>query len=299
MLNKEKLVEVILDKEKCIKCGVCIESCSGYLTFDEEGFPCANDAEVNILGCFQCGKCMMKCPKDAIEIVGEDIDRNHLRDIAQDLPSYQDLHSLFLKRRSVRRFKPDEISREDIDKILSAASASAVSIPPSEVKVLVIQGRKKVQEMAQDLLLEIKQAQKALNPFVLNLIKLFKGEVQYKLMKEFILPLCEKIVEYSEKGDDKLFYDAPCVMIFYGTELTDVEDMTIAATSATIAAEALNLGTCFIGTLPHFLNNSLKLRKKYEILKGEKVGMAFILGVSDEKHFKAFQRNFKEIRFVK
>ena len=92
--------------------------------------------------------------------------------------------------------------------------------------------------------------------------------------------------------------DAPAVVVFYGTELTDVEDMIIAATNATIAAVSLNLGTCFIGTVSYFLNKSQKLKEKYGILKGEKVATAFVLGYPNEGQFRTFQRNFKEVKII-
>lgn len=298
MLNKEKPVKIIVNKEKCTKCGYCLKTCDNYLTADENGYPIARPIEVSLMGCIQCGRCMMKCPVEAIEIVGEDIDKNHIRPMPEKITDYELLNGLLLKRRSIRKFKPDEVSKENIDMILAAAAAAPVGIPPSEVKVLVFQGRKKVQEFAQDLCEEIKHTKKVLTPLALNLMKVFMGETKYKTMKDFVIPLCEIMLKEREKGTDILFYDAPAVMVFYGTELADVEDMIIAATQATIVAESLNLGTCFIGTVAYMLNNSSKLKKRYGILKGEKAGMAFIVGHPDEGYFRAFQRNFKEVKIL-
>ena len=298
MLNKEKPVRVIVDKEKCTKCGYCIKTCENYLMPDEDGYPTARPIGDSLLGCIQCGRCMMKCPTEAIEIIGEDIDKSHLRSMPEKIADYETLNGLFLKRRSIRRYKPEEVSKENIDKILASAATAPVGIPPSEVKVLVFQGRKKVQEFAQDLCNEIKHTQKIMTPLALKLMKIFMGEGQYKIMKDFAMPLCNVTLEERKKGNDVLFYDAPAVMVFYGTELTDVEDMIIAATNATIAAESINLGTCFIGTVSYFMNNSSKLKKKYGILKGEKVATAFILGTPDEGHFRTFQRNFKEVKII-
>lgn len=299
MLNKEKPVKVIIDKEKCTKCGICVISCDNYLTQDKDSYPVAKSSEESLLGCIQCGRCMMKCPTEAIEIIGEDIDKSHLRPMPQSTPDYEAINALMLKRRSTRKFKPDEVSKENIDKILAAAATAPVGIPPSEVKVLVFQGRKKVQEFAKELNGEIKHMKKIMTPLALNLMKLFMGEQQYKVMKDFALPLCDITLQECEKGNDILFYDAPAVMVFYGSELADVEDKVIAATNATIAAEALGLGTCFIGTVSYMLNNSSKLKKKYGIQKGEKVSTAFILGHPDEGGFlRTFQRNFKDVKII-
>lgn len=299
MFNKEKPVKTIVDKEKCIKCGLCIEMCPAYLKKDENGFPTARemDDEENLFGCIQCGNCMMLCPKNAIEIKGEDIDKSHLRELNSNLADYETVNSLFLKRRSCRKFKEQEVEKELIDKIINSAATAAVSIPPSEVQVLVVQSREKVKELADDIMTNFEKFLK-MCPFILPFMKLFGKKADYKMFKEFVLPLGKGMAKNYKKGIDDLFYEAPCVMLFYGTENTDKEDMLIAATQATIAAEALGLGTCIIGSLGAMFQNNPKLRKKYGIEKTDKIGSGFILGYPEIKYRKAFQRNFKKVTFI-
>lgn len=296
MLNKEKPVSVIIDENKCTKCGLCMEICHDYLVKGKNGFPTGNPE--GLLNCIQCGNCMMLCPNDAIEIKGEDISREHLRDLSPNLPDFNTLNALFLKRRSCRKFQEQEVPKETIDKILQAAATAAVGIPPSEVKVLVISGREKVQELADDIIEALKKFIKTMNPITLGLIRLQAGKVQYKVFKDLFLPLTKYLVEKREEGIDFLFYNAPTVIIFYGTELTDKDEWVLAANQATLAAEALGLGTCIIGAVGEVFNNDKKLRKKYGISKTDKLGMGFILGYPVIKYRKGFQRNFKEVRFI-
>lgn len=296
MLNKEKHVEVLIDKTKCTKCGICMEICPDYLTTDENGFPIGN--KNSLACCYHCGNCMMLCPNDAIEIRGEDIDKEHLRELNPDLPDFDAVNSLFLKRRSCRKFTEQEVSKEITDKILQAAATAAVSIPPSKVKVLVIQGREKVQEFADDLIKAMKDFNKMMNPLVLGMIRLLAGKTQRDFLKDFVLPLSKEIIEKREKGIDYLFYNAPSIVIFYGTELTDKDDWILAANQAIIAAEALGLGTCIIGFIGAILKINKKLRKKYGIAKSDNAGTGFVLGYPVIKFRKAFQRNFKEVRFI-
>lgn len=296
MFNKEKPVEVLIDKDKCTKCGVCLNICHDYLKEDKDSFPVGSDK--SLFGCIQCGNCMMTCPNDAIEIKGEDIDKSHLRELNQNLPDYNAINSLFLKRRSCREFSEQEVSKETIDKILQSAATAAVSIPPSEVKVLVIQGREKVQEFADELINVYKKFNKSMNPLMLGFIRLIAGKTQYKFFNDFILPISKEYIEKRKIGIDVLFYNAPAIIIFYGTELTDKEDWILAANQATLAAEALELGTCFIGSVGAILEKNQELRKKYGIQKTDKVGMGFILGYPTIKFRKTFQRNFKEVRFI-
>lgn len=297
MFNKEKPVEVLVNKEKCVKCGACLKICHDYLKLDENGYPsaCSNEDKENWFGCIQCGNCMMLCPTGAIEVVGEDIDKNHLREIGA-IADYETLNNLFLKRRSCRKFTPDDVSKEDLDRIINSAATAAVSIPPSEVKVLIVQGRDKVQKLADEILTGFGEFMK-MKPLFLFFTWLLGKKTEYKMFKDFVFPLGKMMIDARKKGEDLLFYNAPSIMFFYGTENTDKEDMMIAATQATIAAEALGLGTCIIGSLGAVFQSNCKLRKKYGIEKTDKIGTGFIVGHPAIKFPKGFQRNFKEVRY--
>jgi nitroreductase/NAD-dependent dihydropyrimidine dehydrogenase PreA subunit len=301
MLNKEKPVSVVVDKNKCKKCGKCILVCGNYLKADEEGYPCAKDEKESLFGCIQCGNCMMTCTNDAIDVIGQDMDKEHLRELKPNIASFEQIDNLFLKRRSIRNFKDEPVIQDDINKIITAASKAPVSIPPSEVKVLVINGKDKVQELAEDIISVTKNVLKttkspALKPFA-SILKIVKPYL-YKTLNDFVIPLCEELVEKRKNGEDILFYNAPTVMIFYGTPLASNADVLIAATYASIAADAMGLGNCFIGSVGEIFERDLKLKHKYGIFREEKVGIAFVLGHPDIEYNKSIQRDFKEVRIA-
>jgi nitroreductase/Pyruvate/2-oxoacid:ferredoxin oxidoreductase delta subunit len=298
MLNKENPVEVIVDKQKCTKCGICMGYCHSYLEKDEEGFPRSMKLEESYYGCIQCGHCMMACPSNAIEIKGEDIDKSHLRELNTNLPDFNALNALFLKRRSIRKFKDQEVPKEALDKIVQAAATAPLGLPPSELKVLIINGKEKVEELLNDMVKEMESAKKMVNPLTLSLLKLFSSNVEYKKLKDFILPLCDLTIKERKAGIDHLLYNAPAVMLIYSTELGMVQNSVIATTYATLAAETLGLGTCWIETFGALFKNNKNLREKYGILKGEKFIEGMILGYPDTHFNKAFQRNFKEVKYI-
>lgn len=59
-----------LDKEKCIKCGNCINTCSGMvLRFGKDGYPEIQEFErFGWRGCWKCQHCLAVCPQGAISI---------------------------------------------------------------------------------------------------------------------------------------------------------------------------------------------------------------------------------------
>lgn len=296
MLNKEKPVKVIIDKEKCTKCGACIKACTGkYLIWEDGEIGIGTES---LFGCIQCGRCMIKCPHNAIVIEGEGISGDKLTEFPSAPADYDNLYSLLLKRRSARKFEDKPVEQELIEKVLAAATTGPLSIPPYEVKVLVIEGREKISEFKNDILGAFKKMSSSFfSPIGLTLLRLFIGKHNHKLFKDFVVPLFKVTLEQDKLGKDILLYDAPAVVIFYTSPICDREDAIIATTLAGTAAEALGLGTCIIGSIPPSINNSPNLKEKYGIAKDEKVASAFILGYPKETFDKGIKRDFKEVRW--
>lgn len=54
----------MVDKNKCIACGTCVQMCPvGAISFDENGL-----ATIDPNKCIKCGTCEVACPVQAIKI---------------------------------------------------------------------------------------------------------------------------------------------------------------------------------------------------------------------------------------
>ena len=58
--------------------------------------------------------------------------------------NYDQLYSLLFARRSTRIFKDKEIEEDNIKKIMEVTTTAPMGIPPSDVKVLSLNGKEKV-----------------------------------------------------------------------------------------------------------------------------------------------------------
>ena len=295
MFNKEKTVELIVDKETCKLCGICIQRCPGkYLYIENEEIKTTDEG---FIGCLQCGNCMMFCPNDSIKIRGEGISENDIFSLPPGAPTYEQLMSLFYKRRSFREFKKQEIPEETITKLLDAGTTAPIGVPPMELKALVINGTNKVQELARDIVDALeKMCKQFSNPLMLTLFKPVIGK-NFKMFKEFVLPLANTTVEARKAGVDVLFYNAPLVIVLYGPDYMNEADASLAFAHIELAAETLGIGTCLIGTVPHVLEKNEKLKEKYGIAKDEKPQMAMILGYPTAKYNKGIKRHYKTINY--
>lgn len=69
---KTKVNSILLHRERCKRCGVCIELCPRQVfTSDKDGYP----QPTNVEQCSHCQLCELWCPDYAIEVGGgEDAD---------------------------------------------------------------------------------------------------------------------------------------------------------------------------------------------------------------------------------
>jgi nitroreductase/NAD-dependent dihydropyrimidine dehydrogenase PreA subunit len=101
---------ISLDKKRCTKCGRCMDLMKGYCISSEEGYPVFDLALCNL-----CQKCAAVCPGQAIMV------NNTYPDRISDLPKTSDITGLFERRRSIKHFLEKPLSRNILQKIVSAA----------------------------------------------------------------------------------------------------------------------------------------------------------------------------------
>jgi ferredoxin len=290
--------QIIIDQDKCNLCDLCVKICKDFSLRIENDKLVVSDEP--IFGCFGCGQCAAICPNGAIKILGREF---HPEDII-DLPpkekcsTYEQLHSLMLRRRSVRDFKDIPIEPDIVDKIIRACSTAPMGIPPSDVGLLILHGKDKTREFTGDFLNFVKKM-KWMFPVMTTLFRPFFSMVEIKQFKEFVIPLYNKLIEKWEAGEDFLLYDAQLTIYFYGKQYADQVDSYIPATYSMLVAESLGLGSCMIGSIaPMIKKGAGPLKKKYGIDLKTKDGIFVIYGYPKYKYHKAIKRTFAEVNYA-
>ena len=285
----------VIDRATCTVCGECAGICpSGVLS--------RRDGEIRVdhsggFDCIACGHCMMTCPTGSIAVTGRRLSPGDVT----DLPSPErratsaQLEALMLSRRSVRRFRDEEVPREAIDKVIAAAATAPMGIPPWEVGVTVFHGRDKVRGLARD----TADAYERLLEFFDGPAGFFFKRMMRKPARQrfdsFILPLGRMVVEGRGRGTDDVLYDAPAALLFHASPYGDGADAYIACTYAMVAAEAAGLGSCMIGCLPPVLARRKDLMRKHGVPDGNIPKLVLILGYPAVRFRRAIRRPFLSV----
>lgn len=125
---------MIVDKEKCVGCGLCVKDC-----FPNDIEINGNKAEIKNVRCMKCGHCIAVCPKGAVST-----DEYNMEDVKDYNESEFKIESEkllnFIKfRRTTRQFKDKEVEKEKILKIIEAGRFTQTGTNSQNVSYVVVE----------------------------------------------------------------------------------------------------------------------------------------------------------------
>ncbi|MBI5548267.1 MAG: nitroreductase family protein [Deltaproteobacteria bacterium] len=292
--NEAAKVEV--DQALCTGCGTCAKVCRGA-PLSMEGKQVKVD-QTHGWGCIGCGQCVTVCPVGAIHVTGRDLGPADVLPMPppESRADYASLNNLLLTRRSVRDFAARDVEPEMVRRIVEAASTAPMGLPPSDVRVLVFDGREKVRAFRDDLFAELKGWKWMYSGVGSLLMRPFLSKELREVMQGFVRPVTEAYEEKEREGVDWFFYGAPLALYFHASAYADPADPVVAATYAMIAAQSLGLGSTMLGFPGIILKRSKALKKKYGVDANAEAGLAVIFGYPAVRYHRVLRRRFGEVR---
>ncbi|WP_302547031.1 nitroreductase family protein [Gordonibacter pamelaeae] len=214
------LIEI--DAERCVGCGKCVADCVGSNLAVEDGI-------AQVKGrCILCGHCVAVCPTAAVSIPGYD-----MADVEPSAPAGEtidaaDLLRAIKSRRSVRSFKPEPVSRQELELVLQAGRYTATAKNAQGCRFIVVQdGLAELKRLVWDGIGDLLALPAEEKPRWAKLYKPFLRDAQ-------------------AGKQDFLFRDAPAVA-YVAAERAD--DAGLAAQNMELMAASLGLGVLFNGYL--------------------------------------------------
>ena len=284
-----------INRRKCTGCGICAKVCPGLVIdiVDKKA------VHLNTLYCAECGHCAAVCPAGAIEDHSGADDGNKIyKD--KDMPSPAALEAFFRIRRSVRNYKEKPVSRKDLKKIIDAGRYAPVGGNRPDVHYIVISDPKDAARISALVLESVHRMFTLLdNIFVYWFVCAVIGRANAKTIK-FYIPVVKYFYELRKKyGVDRIFYDAPAIVITHGKKYDDSIPFScsVALYQASLMAQTLGIGCCFNGFLQVAINWDRKINKLFEIPKGHKCYGAMGLGYQKHKFLRSVRRREAQVKW--
>jgi nitroreductase len=173
-------------------------------------------------------------------------------------------------RRSVRQYRPEQIKDEELEKILEAAIYAPTGHNDQPWHFTIVQNR--------DIINEINDGAK-------------------KVMNEMEM---EWISKLGAMEDFNIFHRAPTAIIVSGRKdaTTPVVDCAAAVQNMLLAAESMDIGSCWIGFAKFFFLNP-KNMEKFNIPEDHEVHFGVALGYKVRENPKAPERNQNVYNYFK
>lgn len=211
---------VSFDREKCVKCGLCVKDCvTMCLKFGEDDYPAIEDEK----RCIKCQHCFAICPTGAITF-------NGINPETAEIPNFNDILSIIKSRRSIRQFKNEEIDEDAFNKIKEMLPYIPTGCNSHKLHFSIVKKH--------DVMKKLKEK---VNKKILSLMN-------NRLVSPFIKHF-EVYKNALEEGEDIIFRNAPHMIV-----VSSPIDAPCAPTDPVIAlsyielyANSIGLGTCWCG----------------------------------------------------
>lgn len=267
-----------VDEERCIECGECALECpAGVITmdttpqFDEDG------------GCFECQHCLAVCPTGAVSILGRNPDESEA--LAGAFPSPGQMAALIKGRRSVRRYRDEEVDAALIDKLLDIAGHAPTGVNARGVLFTVVKERSVMNGLRREVMERLGKIKE-------------DGGLPDGIVGQY---MGGAVKLWQEEGRDLIFRGAPHLLITSAPRDAPcpAQDTLIALTTFQLIAHVHDIGTVWDGMFMMALSLCPELVARLAIPEQHLVGYAMAFGRPAVEYHRTVQRGPARVNVVR
>lgn len=264
----------------CIQCLKCVKACPSKL-FTQQKYGSKPHIQFSdpYENCIQCGHCLAICPTNAISYSESEPPKSLPENWNERRPDYQTMLTLLRSKRSLRQFANTPLTSEEISQVVTAMQYSPSASNARQWGFRILTDPNKISFLSQKIVKSIRLTRSLVKNPIIRTCFLF-GSVRKQVHTPGFIPSLDRIISTSERGEDPIFFKAPCVIILHSPAYGNLAgcDSGIALTYGMLAAETMGLGTCWIGIAQEAMQRLPGIRNVCGIPKGELPWGCFVLG---------------------
>lgn len=264
------MLDFKIDSDKCTQCGICSKECPTLIINGKNGIPEIKEGKEK--NCIKCQHCLAVCPTGALSIFGKNPDDS--TPTSAPTPNAEELSNLIKTRRSIRKFKKEELSQAIREQLLETAAYAPTGHNKNNVLLTVTETKSDLEKVRSIIYDAIKKAQ---------------GE---GLLTGPLAMYGSFLKVWEEKGIDILFRDAPHLIIASAPsdDSNGIPNSVISLSYFELAANSMGIGTLWDGLLKIVFDNiAPELKSKLSIPENHTIGYMMVYGLPATKYARSIQ----------
>jgi nitroreductase/NAD-dependent dihydropyrimidine dehydrogenase PreA subunit len=273
------MLEFSINHETCTKCSQCAADCPARIINLEGGYP--SIAAEQEASCYRCQHCLAVCPVGALSILGRRPQQS--LPLAGALPAPKQMEALIKGRRSVRRYREENLDPALLQQLLDVACHAPSGMNARQVLFTVVDDRIKLAALRDELMTELSRLAR---------------EEAFPEGAEFFSFF---VRQWEEERIDFLFRGAPHLLIVSAPRsvVTPVQDCLIALSYFELYARALGVGAVWDGLAKGAINDLLpEFKTRLGIPEDHVVGYAMAFGKPAVHYARTTQLGPAQVNFV-
>lgn len=254
------------DESRCTHCGACVATCPTDMVRDRRGA-----VKISFVACIGCGHCMAICPEGAIS-AAEVAEDGQFAPRPEGVVSPDQLLDLLRVRRTVRRYRPDPVSREDLERLLEATRWVPTAANCQCQEFVVITEPSRLDRLRQEIMDHYRRFAEALSQT--------EGSPPAGEMHEHVRAAVPSFVRNVDAGRDRLFFNAPAVIVVHAKrdEVLPESACAFATLAIALMADSVGLGTCITAYASMALQALPELAREIGVPEENEVYYVLVVG---------------------